>query len=119
MATANNPEVFLRHFMVAWQPPTAAAEQQADVVIVTDDNPRTEVAEEIFSDIRAGFVDPSVIRFEHDRASAIRTAIGQAVSGDTVLIAGKGHETVQIVNQDYLPFDDREQAVLALQERAA
>nr|CAA6830230.1 MAG: UDP-N-acetylmuramoylalanyl-D-glutamate--2,6-diaminopimelate ligase (EC [uncultured Thiotrichaceae bacterium] len=97
----------------------AIAEQLADVVIVTNDNPRTESPEHIFTDIRAGFNDPNKVIFEHDRANAIRRAITSAEVGDVVLIAGKGHETVQVVQQESLPFDDREQAEMALQERAA
>lgn len=95
------------------------AERLADVVIVTDDNPRTESAEQIFTDIRGGFAEAESVVFEHGRAQAIRRAIGLAQAGDVVLIAGKGHETVQIVQQENRPFDDREQAALALQECAA
>lgn len=97
----------------------AIAEQLADVVIVTDDNPRTEAAEQIFAGIRGGFDHPDAVVFEHSRAKAIRQAIGLAEAGDVVLIAGKGHETVQVVQQENIPFDDREQAAIALQERAA
>lgn len=92
------------------------AEQEAELVIVTDDNPRTENPETIFRDIRAGFMQPELIHFEHNRATAIRLAIQQAKSGDTVVIAGKGHETVQILGDRSIPFDDRTQARLALQE---
>jgi len=95
------------------------AEQLADMVIVADDNPRTEPSEQIFADIRAGFDNSDVVIFEHDRAHAIRRAINSAVAGDVVLIAGKGHEAVQIVRQESIPFDDREQAEIALQECAA
>lgn len=95
------------------------AEQEADLVIVTDDNPRTENPETIFRDIRAGFTQPAFIHFEHNRAAAIRLAIQQAKSGDTVVIAGKGHETVQILADRSIPFDDCIQARLALQECAA
>ncbi len=95
-----------------------AAEREADGVIVTDDNPRTESPEQIFTDIRKGFADAGQVIFEHDRAKAIRLAIGQAQTGDTVVIAGKGHETVQILASQTVPFDDREQAVLALRECA-
>ncbi len=97
----------------------AAAEQRADVVIVTDDNPRTESPAQIFADIRNGFEQPERVTFEHDRALAIRNAIHSAQSGDVVLIAGKGHETVQLVAQQTLAFDDREQALMALQECVA
>lgn len=92
------------------------AEQEANRVIVTDDNPRTENPHIIFSNIRAGFVQPERISFEHDRAAAIRLAIQQANAGDTVVIAGKGHETVQILADRSIPFDDATQARLALQE---
>lgn len=95
------------------------AEQEANLIIVTDDNPRTENPETIFSHIRAGFAQPENIAFEHDRAVAIRLAIQQAQAGDTVVIAGKGHETVQILADCSLPFDDRIQAELALQEYRA
>jgi UDP-N-acetylmuramoyl-L-alanyl-D-glutamate--2,6-diaminopimelate ligase len=94
------------------------AESGADVVIVTDDNPRTENPYQIFEDIMQGFTHPVDVTFEHDRATAIRFAIVQAQPGDTVLIAGKGHETVQILATGTVPFDDREQAAQALRECA-
>lgn len=94
-------------------------EINADVVIVTDDNPRTENPYQIFEDIMQGFTHPKDVTFEHDRTTAIRLAIAQAQPGDTVLIAGKGHETVQILANRTIPFDDREQAARALQECAA
>ncbi len=97
----------------------AIAEQLADVVIVTDDNPRTESAAQIFDDIHDGFNHPDTVIFGHDRAQAIRRAIALADSGDAVLIAGKGHETVQVIQQERIPFDDREQAATALRECAA
>jgi UDP-N-acetylmuramoyl-L-alanyl-D-glutamate--2,6-diaminopimelate ligase len=95
------------------------AEQEANQVIVTDDNPRTENPQTIFSDIHAGFVQADQVVFEHDRAAAIRLAIQQAKQGDTVVIAGKGHETVQILADRAIPFDDRTQAALALEEYGA
>lgn len=96
-----------------------AAEQYADVIIVTDDNPRSEDADHIFEDIRRGFSSEAVVVFEHDRAAAIRFAVQQAHPGDAVLIAGKGHETVQFLHDKQIPFDDRQQAAQALQELAA
>ena len=66
-----------------------------------------------------GFHHPSAVTLEPDRAAAIRYAISQAQPNDTVLIAGKGHETVQILAHGTIPFDDRVQAALALQECAA
>ncbi|MEZ5451939.1 MAG: UDP-N-acetylmuramoyl-L-alanyl-D-glutamate--2,6-diaminopimelate ligase [Thiothrix sp.] len=95
------------------------AESAADVVIVTDDNPRSEDSQQIFEDIMQGISNKSGVTFEHDRAKAIRLAIQQAQAGDTVLIAGKGHETVQILANGTVPFDDRIQAAQALQECAA
>jgi UDP-N-acetylmuramoyl-L-alanyl-D-glutamate--2,6-diaminopimelate ligase len=95
------------------------AESDADVVIITDDNPRSENPQQIFEDIMQGINNKAGMTFEHDRTQAIRLAIRQAQPGDTVLIAGKGHETVQILAHGTVPFDDRIQAAQALQECAA
>lgn len=95
------------------------AEENADVVIVTDDNPRTENPEIIMKDIVAGFENSNQITIEHDRAIAISKALLKARPGDTVLIAGKGHENVQILATGSVPFSDREQANKVLQEMAA
>ncbi len=95
------------------------AEQNANVVIVTDDNPRTENPQTIMADIVKGFVNPENIVIEHDRAKAIGQALRQAQSGDTVLIAGKGHENEQILATGAIPFSDREQANRVLEELAA
>lgn len=86
----------------------AVVEEVADVAYVTSDNPRTEDPNEIIDDIRAGF-GPSPrcgVRVETDRRTAIASAIAEACPGDTVLIAGKGHEPYQIVGAAVLPFDD-------------
>jgi len=82
----------------------------ADTVIVTDDNPRTEDPAAIRADIIAG-IAPG-IRSRHvveiaDRNTAIAAALGGAAGGDTIVIAGKGHETGQQVGDQKLPFDDR------------
>ena len=95
------------------------AEANADVVIVTDDNPRSESPEEIMQNIVAGFINPEAVTIEHDRANAISFALSKAQSGDTVLIAGKGHENVQILATGSVPFSDREHANRVLQELAA
>ena len=95
------------------------AERLANRVIVTDDNPRSESAIGIFSDIEKGFKDLSAITFEHDRQKAIELAINEAQAGDVVLIAGKGHETVQIVKNEKIPFDDRIEAANYLEEKVA
>jgi UDP-N-acetylmuramoyl-L-alanyl-D-glutamate--2,6-diaminopimelate ligase len=85
------------------------AEELADVVIVTDDNPRTENAEQIFSDMFTGFAHSEKVIKEHDRAKAIHNTIQMAESGDCILIAGKGAETYQIIGHEKLPFSDLEQ----------
>ena len=82
-----------------------AAEQLADYVIVTSDNPRTEDPDRILADIRKG------LRGNHheivaDRREAIYRAIAIANAGDIVLVAGKGHETYQEINGQRFPFDD-------------
>ena len=92
----------------------AVAERWADGVIVTSDNPRTEDPHKIIDDIAAGFSDRSVVTFEPDRRSAIAAALASAGRGDVVLIAGKGHETYQIVGDERLPFDDAAEARRAL-----
>jgi UDP-N-acetylmuramoyl-L-alanyl-D-glutamate--2,6-diaminopimelate ligase len=82
------------------------AERLADVVIVTDDNPRTEDGDTIVAQIVSGFVHPDTIMVERDRASAIALALADAKADDVVLIAGKGHETYQEGPEGKLPFDD-------------
>ncbi|ADH90425.1 UDP-N-acetylmuramyl-tripeptide synthetase [Ancylobacter novellus DSM 506] len=90
----------------------AIAAEKADVVIVTDDNPRSE--DPAF--IRAAILEAAPEAQEiGDRAEAIAAAIGMAKSGDVVLIAGKGHETGQIVGDRTLPFSDRDTAVAVLE----
>jgi UDP-N-acetylmuramoyl-L-alanyl-D-glutamate--2,6-diaminopimelate ligase len=80
----------------------------ADVAIVTSDNPRSEDARTILSEIVAGMVPPRAERIvEPDRRSAIGIACERARRGDVVLIAGKGHETTQTIGKDVLEFDDR------------
>ncbi|WP_154446339.1 UDP-N-acetylmuramoyl-L-alanyl-D-glutamate--2,6-diaminopimelate ligase [Halovulum marinum] len=89
----------------------AAARENADVVYVTDDNPRSEAAAAIRAQILKGAPEANEIG---DRAEAILTAVDALQAGDTLLIAGKGHETGQIVGDDVLPFDDAEQASIAV-----
>ncbi len=94
------------------------AARLADQVYVTSDNPRTEDPEQILADVVAGM---SAINFsvQADRRLAIQTAIAQAQAGDTVLIAGKGHEDYQIIGTAKIHFDDREEAQNALKARLA
>ncbi|MEO6104716.1 MAG: UDP-N-acetylmuramoyl-L-alanyl-D-glutamate--2,6-diaminopimelate ligase, partial [Pseudoxanthomonas sp.] len=84
----------------------ASAERLADLVIVTDDNPRTEDGDAIVADILAGFARPESVIVQRDRASAISRAIGDAGRDDIVLIAGKGHEPYQEIAGVRHPFDD-------------
>lgn len=91
------------------------AETYANRVVVTDDNPRGEDATQIVVDILAQMDNPDAVYIDRDRAQAIKHAISCAQSGDVVLIAGKGHETEQLVAGQYIPFSDKEQVLLCLQ----
>ena len=84
-----------------------AASELADLAIVTSDNPRREDPARIIEDIRAGMSGPAEVTVQPDRRSAIRTALREARAGDTVLIAGKGHETHQTLGDRAIEFDDR------------
>ena len=85
----------------------AIAEKYCDEVIVTSDNPRSEDAEAIIDQIIAGMSNNCVVRRESDRRLAIAQAVTSRGSDDVVVIAGKGHETYQIVHDQVIPFDDR------------
>ena len=85
-----------------------AAAEHADYLIVTSDNPRTEVSEDIIRDIVAGIPPESSFEVQSDRKAAIRRAFDLAGSGDIVLIAGKGHENYQEINGIKYPFSDTE-----------
>jgi UDP-N-acetylmuramoyl-L-alanyl-D-glutamate--2,6-diaminopimelate ligase len=86
-------------------------EALSDLAIVTSDNPRSEDPEAIVAEILAGLDEESGVEVEVDRRAAIGMAIARARSGDTVLIAGKGHEQGQeFENGRKIPFDDREVA---------
>ena len=85
----------------------AIAEEFSDVVIVTDDNPRTEDPKAIITDILAGMLDAGRARAVEGRAEAVTNAIMQAQENDVVLIAGKGHEDYQIVGNRRLDYSDR------------
>ena len=92
------------------------AVENADRVIVTDDNPRSEQPAAIRAAILAEAKGAAEIG---DRAQAIRTGIAELKSGDVLLIAGKGHETGQIVGARVLPFSDHEAVAAALQGQVA
>lgn len=84
----------------------AIAEQHADHIVVTDDNPRHEDPAEIVADILRGFSRPNKAIVQHDRSKAIQDVIQYAKAGDCILIAGKGAETVQLVGDKKIPFSD-------------
>jgi len=96
----------------------AIAEAHADVVIVTDDNPRTEASADILQQIVGGMTYRENVLVIADRAEAIQHALAEADPGDVVVIAGKGHEDYQIVGRDVLPFSDRDTVRRALGETA-
>jgi UDP-N-acetylmuramoyl-L-alanyl-D-glutamate--2,6-diaminopimelate ligase len=105
-----------------------AAGARAHLTIATSDNPRTEDPLAILAQVEAGLVAAGAQRVNPmqarggvpgyiivpDRRAAIRLAIASARPGDAVLIAGKGHETYQIVGAEKRPFDDRFEAAAAL-----
>jgi UDP-N-acetylmuramoyl-L-alanyl-D-glutamate--2,6-diaminopimelate ligase len=86
----------------------AVAERYADRVVLTDDNPRTEDPQQIIDDVCAGLQQPEAAHIDHNRAHAINWAMQSAAADDIVLIAGKGHEAVQIIGTKAVPFSDRE-----------
>ena len=92
-----------------------AGAENAEIVFVTDDNPRTEdpalIRAEVLAGARKGFAEVTEVS---DRAEAILRAVDSLSPGDTLLIAGKGHETGQTVGDTVLPFDDVEQASVAV-----
>lgn len=109
------------------------AAQKSDVIIITSDNPRSEDPAEIMDQIASGLEDQPVRRFSPDeelsgtglytllpdRRAAIRLAIETAGEEDTVIICGKGHENYQIVGDERFHLDDREEALAALERKAA
>ena len=86
----------------------AVAEQFADLIYVTSDNPRTEKPIDIIDDILKGFSNPSAdnITIEPERKKAIELAVKAAAAGDIILIAGKGHENYQIIGSEKYHFSD-------------
>jgi UDP-N-acetylmuramoyl-L-alanyl-D-glutamate--2,6-diaminopimelate ligase len=98
----------------------AAAARLADDVIVTSDNPRSEDPAAIVAEILTGVSGEGAaarVRSIVDRAEAIAAAVGACEPGDALLIAGKGHETYQILGDRTIEFDDRAVALKALRAR--
>ena len=96
------------------------AARLADRVYVTSDNPRTEDMQRILNDVMVGVtadIGDKPMTVEADRHKCIQTAIAESQSGDTILIAGKGHEDYQIIGREKIHFDDREEAQVALRLR--
>jgi UDP-N-acetylmuramoyl-L-alanyl-D-glutamate--2,6-diaminopimelate ligase len=91
------------------------AARESDYAIVTSDNPRSEDPTAIIREIEEG-MKGAEYRVEVDRRTAIRLALAEAKEGDTVLIAGKGHETYQTIGTTVHPFDDRAVAKELLHE---
>lgn len=92
----------------------------SDLPVITSDNPRTEDPLRIIADIEEGMRKvrrPEDYVVIPDRRRAIEYAVGAALAGDVVVIAGKGHEDYQIIGAEKLPFDDREEAARALEKR--
>ena len=98
----------------------AAVARYADVAIITDDDPHSEDPAAIRRDVLAGTKghDSTVVEIA-DRREAIHTAIREAAPEDTILLAGRGHETIQEVGQELIELDDRVEARRALADRAA
>jgi UDP-N-acetylmuramoyl-L-alanyl-D-glutamate--2,6-diaminopimelate ligase len=84
-----------------------AVRRVADLVVLTSDNPRTEDPERILDDLAIGLEGAAFERIA-DRRAAIEAALRAARPGDTVVLAGKGHETYQVVGTTKHPFDERE-----------
>jgi UDP-N-acetylmuramoyl-L-alanyl-D-glutamate--2,6-diaminopimelate ligase len=95
----------------------AIASRLADDVVLTSDNPRSERPESILDDIERGMQGATNYRRIVDRREAIQRAIDASRENDVIVIAGKGHETYQLVGDEVRHFDDREEAQIALKKR--
>ena len=96
-----------------------AAEAYADQVVVTSDNPRHEDPQSIIDQVVSGFARPHAVTTYVDRAAAIEHAIMHAAADDVVLIAGKGHESCQIIGDRYIAFSDHDAARSVFTAQAA
>ena len=93
------------------------AARLADLAFVTSDNPRTEDPDAIIDDVVEGMGGGGFRRVT-DRREAIRAALAEARSGDLLVLAGKGHETYQVVGREKLPLDEREVVREIMAERS-
>ncbi|GAB6263322.1 UDP-N-acetylmuramoyl-L-alanyl-D-glutamate--2,6-diaminopimelate ligase [Photobacterium sp. R1] len=96
----------------------SVAEQLADHVILTDDNPRSESPQQIVADMLAGLTHPERVQVIHDRAEACKQAFIQAGTDDIVLVAGKGHEDYQVLAGKTIHYSDRETVQALLETHA-
>ncbi len=95
-----------------------AAGSLSDLVVLTSDNPRSEDPLRIINDVVVGLQKVNAkYRVEPDREKALAMAIEEAQAGDIVLLAGKGHETAQVLKDRTVEFDDREKAREALRQK--
>ena len=94
-----------------------AVEESADLVYLTSDNPRSEDPVKIIADVLEGFSAPDAVVVEPDRAKAIERIVLDCESKDSAFLCGKGHETVQIIGEHAVEFDDRLVAERCLQRR--
>ncbi len=92
------------------------AEQQADSVVVTDDNPRNEDPYSIIEQIVGGIMEPDAVYINRDRTQAIAHAIELSHAGDVILVAGKGHESEQKIGDQIIPYSDRVEVARLLGE---
>jgi UDP-N-acetylmuramoyl-L-alanyl-D-glutamate--2,6-diaminopimelate ligase len=90
------------------------AEQFADKIIISDDNPRSEDPAEIVKDMQVGLKNPQAAYVEHDRYQAVKFALEQAGKNDIILLAGKGHEDYQVLKDKTVHYSDRESALQLL-----
>lgn len=90
------------------RPLMGAAASKADVVVITNDNPRSESPTAIADEILGGVEPATLVEVELDRRRAIASVLTEAQAGDVVVVAGKGHETTQTIGTTVEPFDDRE-----------
>ena len=95
----------------------AIAEDLADQLVITSDNPRTEDPKQIIGEIMTGIKRLKRVTVEPDRSRAIRNAVMAASPQDVLVVAGKGHETYQILGDKTIDFDDRLEVARALNER--
>ena len=91
----------------------------SDHLYLTQDNPRTEDPKQIMAEMIQGLKNPSKVVVEYDRAKAIEWAIKNAKIEDIIVVAGKGHETYQIIGTEKISFSDKLVVEAALQRRTA